>query len=157
MRATPPGGRRGSIGVVFVLVVLVAFPEVKPPDPDFNGDPNADPDAETDDDPDDANDAAAVIVVPDCKPEAELLVEADWLAVELEASSASSFWCSRRTSKASILLSRDSGHGHAKENAVERNKMAERAGRNPEPFMSDGERCGLWDIRTVALRVCFYR
>lgn len=44
MRATPPGGRRGSIGVVLELVVLVAFRE---PDPDA-----ADPDADADSDAD---------------------------------------------------------------------------------------------------------
>jgi hypothetical protein len=108
--------------VVFVLVVFVAFPEFEPPDPD----PDADRDAD------------GVIVVPDREP------EADWLADVLEASSAVeeelssllSLSC-RRTSKASILLSREPGHGQAEENAVKRRRRAAKVGKRPKPFMSN--------------------
>lgn len=105
-----------------MLVVLVAFPVCNLPD--------ADPDVDLD--------ADADIVDPDCEPEAEPLGEADRLAEVLEALSSVLFWFCRRTRKASILLSKASGHGQAAERVVKKRRRAAKAGKRAEPFMSKG-------------------
>jgi hypothetical protein len=50
IRAIPPGGKRGSIGVVLVLVVFVALPDTEPPEPDAEAD-------------------GATVIDPDCEGE----------------------------------------------------------------------------------------
>ena len=82
-----------------------------------------------------------VVAFP-CDPEAE--AEFDLLAVADEVVDPLAvlvvllfwFWFCRRTSQASNLGSRDSGHGQAREQVVKRSKRADSRGRRPEPFMS---------------------
>lgn len=154
IRATPPGGSRGSIGVVFVLVVLVAFPDPEPPDPEPPDPERTDPEPDADFDADkDADDV--MVVAPDCEREVEPLADGDWLADVLEALSlsavveASLFWFCRRTSKASILLCKESGHGQAEEITVKKRRRAAKIGTRPEPFMLDARAFRVYATQTI--------
>ncbi|OAG41287.1 hypothetical protein AYO21_04450 [Fonsecaea monophora] len=113
------------MGVVFVLLVVVAFrsPDVPDPDPD--------------------KDADGVIVEPDWEPDEDADLVTDVLPVE-EVSSPSEFWfwSCRGTIRASTLLSRNSGQGQAEEQATKKRRREERREKRPEPFISDVERGG---------------
>lgn len=120
IREIPPGGRRGSIGVVRLLVVLVPLL-----------DPVRVPDAEPEELPEDSAssvaDAEASAV--DEAADSSSVAEADWLA---EADSDADCRCScRPTRKLFKEASNFSGHGHALEGDMRKRTKREQNAKRP--------------------------
>ncbi len=122
MSDTPPGGRRGSIDVVLLLVVFV--PLLLDPVADFDPDPDAviDADAEAEAEADAAEselDATAVEAAASSEPAA---------AVEAAAADLSSCCCGCRRAKNNAPMfssNEDLGHGHADDPTTKRRSRSE--------------------------------